>query len=327
MLTLSKIDANAAQGNPKDSKLILGGIRASPGGTEGLNETAVKELREKFVAATAREWVVSVRSAEALETFVEVGSAVASLLGFELGHWEEARDLQAEVVAGCEELVGPEAESTLGARSQLAVAMSNTGQLRQARALIEQVLESQLAMYGPESENVLPTQGNLAHLLDNMGDSAAALLLYEAVVAGFTKLNGPEANQTLEAWSNLAGAYEKLGRHAEAQEAYTSVLAAQKKLLGARHPSTMNTQFNLALLLYQDLGEQAEGLVLLREVAAVQTTVLGAEHDLTKDSVRTLAVWERAAVLVIGAVVTCTIQKFVDDFGEGTAGEITEMQV
>ena len=63
---------------------------------------------------------------------------------------------------------------------------------------------------------------------------------------------------------------------AAARREYEAVLAGQTAALGARNPTTLNTQFNLAVLLfYQELGERAEGLRLMREVAAARTTVLG----------------------------------------------------
>jgi tetratricopeptide (TPR) repeat protein len=295
MQALSKIDVNAAHGNPKDSALILGGIRASPGGTEGLNETAVEQLREKFVAAIARAWVASLRCADgSLETAkaVAAGKAVAVLLGH-LGHWEEARDLRTQVTAGFERLEGPLAPNTMDAKTQLAYAMQETGQVSQARELYESVLEQQLATLGPESGAVLITQTNLAVLLgDKLNEWALSLPLREAVVTGRTKLNGPEAEQTLLVKSNLAVAYQNLGRHGEAKEAYVSVLAAQQKLLGERHPDSMRTQLNLAKLLHDELGEREEGLALLREVVAVRTTVLGGGHALTRKAADTLARWE-----------------------------------
>ena len=85
-------DGDLAEGNEKDKTLIMGPIRAAPGGAEGLNETAIKQLREKFVVEKSREWVDNLRSANGAlvtEDAVRAGHRVALLLGNHLGEWEQ----------------------------------------------------------------------------------------------------------------------------------------------------------------------------------------------------------------------------------------------
>ena len=431
MLTLSSVDVTAAKGHPKDMELIMGGIRASPGGTEGLNRTAVGQLRESFVGQLAREWLASLRSVDgdfivqlppetpagvflsfhksrdmadladyrdgaangtsvkavsqteewvevhpggrwlpkhymappyvgwpvlrtstagALDTLmaVEAGHQVADLLGSQLGHWEEARDLLIEVVAGFTRLDGPNAANTLAATGNLAGAMKHTAQVPEAKELLEELLAKEIAKYGLESRQVLNTQHSLASLLmarvtdirmtGKRQDYESALELFDAVVAGHTKLLGPDHEDTLLGRMQRASSLSSLGRHGEARAEYEAVLAGQRALpqLGPRHPTTVFTQHRLAILLHGEPGEreQAEGLRLMREVAEVRATVLGEQHPDTQLSVGSVEEWERAldpehaSSLSVGAVVTFAAtgslrDQLVNAMG-GAVGEIIE---
>ena len=295
ILTLSGIDVNKAQGNPKDEAMIMGAIRASPGGTEALNAAAVEQLRETFVGESAREWLASCRSADgSLETAeaAAAGAAVATLLGHKLLRWEESRELWSEVAASKERLEGADAKGTLVALVQLALAMEHTGQVPEAKALYEQVLPKQIKQCGPESEDVLCTQLNLAILLrDGLEDCEGALALFDVVLS--TKIKqGCDEYEIVLARSNRAITLDHLGRGTEARPEFEAVFAGRKRLLGPRHPHTMKTQDALAMLLHDQLGEKEEGLRLMREVVEVFQTVLGKEHKWTKNAKESLEAWE-----------------------------------
>ena len=63
--------------------MILGAVDGTEGGAEALNECAVGQLRERFVAREAREWVSELRSADgSLQTVeaVRVTMVAAELL-------------------------------------------------------------------------------------------------------------------------------------------------------------------------------------------------------------------------------------------------------
>ena len=153
----------------------MGAVEAAEGGAEGLNALAADRLREAFAVVSARELVASrlsgadgaLEGAEALEA----GRKVASLLGFELGRWEESRRLFEAVADGCEREHGADAEETLTVRGNLATAMRYSGAVIEARAVYEELLPRRIAAEGEGSEGVLKLQGNLAKLLtDHLGD-------------------------------------------------------------------------------------------------------------------------------------------------------------
>ena len=316
---LARVDVNKAQGHPKDKEMIMGGIAASPGGAEALNEAAVKQLRELFVGATARDFVDSQRSPDgSLETekAILAATCVAGLLGRQLGHWQDAKALWEEAVAGWERLRGPDSKAALVAKGQLAGdIIQSTNQvedLLEARRVYEEVLEKLQRLLGPDHADVLVTKANLANLLrTKLPDYAAALQLEDAVVTGFTKLYGLEHARTLRSMTARATCYSLLGRHSEAKAGYETALEGQRAMpqLGPRHPVTIYTQENLARVLYTFLGEQEQALRLMREVLEVRTTVLGESHPDTERVARTLAGWERMAdpghveAMVLGAVV------------------------
>jgi tetratricopeptide (TPR) repeat protein len=330
---LSKVDVNLAEGNKKDKQMIMGPIRASPGGAEGLNKTAVEQLRERFVGEKARAWVERLRSADGslrTDEALVVGGKVAGLLGRDLGHWAESKALWLEVNVGFERLGGADGKGTLAARGQLAAAMTHTGEVPEARAVYEAVLPREIELFGAASEEVLTTMQNLANLLSySMGDFAAALPLQEAAVKGGTALYGAEAETTLTCRNGLAVTYEYLKRFDEARAEYQAVLDAQRKLLGRRHPSCMFTQLNLADLLHNELGEQGEAITMLREVVEVRATVLGVAHELTQLSAQVLAGWEERKAQMEGMSdaerrshedKTCLQRKKLDHDGCGCDG-------
>ena len=221
------------------------------------------------------------------------------------------------MAAGNTALYGPDHRDTLAAQGNLAITLSDLGDVGRARALYEAVLERQLATLGPAHGDTLHTQGNLSALLFKTGDLAGARVLDEAVVAGRTELLGAAHEQTLRARGNLALTLSDLGDHdavrrpppspsfvspflgrfevvrpRQARAEYAAVLAAKKEAIGPRHPSTLNTQHGLAVLLGDELGEVGEACALMREVAAARTAVQGAAHAHTRRSARNLAKWE-----------------------------------
>lgn len=351
MMTLSNIDVNKAEGNAKDKAMIMGGIRASPGGAEALNQTAVEQLREKFIGESARDWVRSLRSADGSlesEEAVDAAWSVATLVGHHLGHHEESRDLWAEVAAGMERLEGADAEGAnffryeniLKAQGMLAASMGEMGQVAEAKVLYEEILSKVAEKFdaGSESEMVLNTQivNSLAGLLFYEEEYELALEKYDAVIDGRAKMVGADDSEqvakTLQIRSNRASTYHLLGRYDEAKVEYETVLAGQRALpqLGLRHPLTMRTQENLAVLLCDHLGEQQEALRLMRDVVATQTTVLGADHPHTQNAALSLAMMEReadpehATPMVCGRVVKLAAS--TANVPAGTAGEIVEVK-
>lgn len=292
----------------------MGGVDAAEGGAERLNALAVARLRDAFVVVSARELVASRLSGDETGSLegadaLEAGRRVANLLGFELGRWEEARELYVAVADGCGVSHGADAEKTLRARSDLAVAVQMTGAVAEARAAYEELLPRMLAAEGEGSDGMLVLRQNLAGLLGESGDWAAARPLYEAAVAGRTSKHGAEDARTLSVRMNFAMALEMLGDVASARLEYNAVLAGQTAALGPRDPTTLNTQFNLARLLYQEHREREEGWAMMREVAAGFTTVLGLAHEWTKGAVQKVEQWEQEMAGVVAATPTASVSR------------------
>eukprot|EP01043_Picozoa_sp_COSAG02_P014858 COSAG02_NODE_620_length_19443_cov_91.259564_2_plen_1130_part_00 len=291
---LSTIDVEKSNaGDPHDRKMILGAVKASSGGAEALNERAVKQLRENFVGKEARDWIAELRSPDgALRTgdALRAGCAVARLLGNHLGHWQESRRLWEDVVVGNTLLRGVDAELTLQAVGQLAVAMYRTGEKCPGYNLLRSVELRMVAKLGPGLHPlVLEVQANRAALAM---DSKASLSTWDMVVAGRSALLGSEAQPTLIARFNRAMTLKKLGQIIKAKAEYVAVLAVQTRLLGKRHPEVLVVQHALAVLLYEKLEESEEGLRLMREVVQVRGTVLGDAHPDARRSAMVLARWE-----------------------------------
>lgn len=157
-------------------------------------------------------------------------SYVASLAAYDLARVSceagSALELKAlRLVVDTLEQIRPEHdEDLLEARVNLAVKLTDAGQLAAARALDERVLDVCRRVLPPDSDRTLTVTSNLAFKLKGIGDWLGCLVLEEQVLAARERTSRADDPELVRARANLAWTLQKLGRDEEANALFESVL-------------------------------------------------------------------------------------------------------
>jgi eukaryotic-like serine/threonine-protein kinase len=243
--------------------------------------------------ATIRQAVDRVRPhiAAAFKNQPTIEAAVRSTLGtteLYLSNYTAAiRELERAVELRKAQL-GADHPSTLGSRSDLAVAYLDAGQTAKATPELEEVLKLQSAKLGADHPDALHTRNDLALAYKIAGRTADSLALSEETLRLKTKRLGPDDPDTLLTRNNLAEVYLALGRTDDAIAMHEETLRLETSKLGPDHPETLVTRNNLAGA-YGIAGRTAEAIAMHEETLKLRILKLGSEHVNTLHSRNNLA--------------------------------------
>ncbi|KAJ5726312.1 uncharacterized protein N7483_007669 [Penicillium malachiteum] len=115
--------------------------------------------------------------------------------------WEEAEDLQVQVMETRKEVLGPEHLSTLISMGNLASIYWNQGRLKEAEELEVQVMETRKEILGPEHPDTLTSMNNLAFTLRSLGKNEAAVKMMAQCAESHNQQLGPSHPSTLSSMS------------------------------------------------------------------------------------------------------------------------------
>jgi uncharacterized protein (DUF2164 family) len=206
----------------------------------------------------------------------------------ENGDFNNAEQLEVQVMYMRKKLLGAEHQDTLTSMSNLANIYQNQGRWNEAEQLEVQVMDMRKKLLGAEHRHTLTSMSNLASTYWNQGRLNEAEQLEVQVMDMIKKLLGAEHPDTLACISNLASTYWDQGRLNEAEQLHIQVMYKMKKLLGAEHPMTLTSMSNLAST-YQNQGRWNEAEQLDVQVMDMRKRLLGAEHRDTLTSMSNLA--------------------------------------
>lgn len=210
----------------------------------------------------------------------------------ELGRYERAAVLYAEVIAGRTALLGPLHEDTLMARHDLAFNLANQGRLREAAALHEEVLAARLQKFGENHLHTQQSTNNLALVYHGLGRVPQALALNERSLAYRRAAYPADSPQVLVVRNNRAALLRLLGRYREALAEYRELAGLYETTSGGRHPDRGAALNNLAVL-HRDLGELAESLEVFERSLALQTAQHGEAHPYLLETLSNVATARR----------------------------------
>jgi tetratricopeptide (TPR) repeat protein len=148
--------------------------------------------------------------------------------------------------------------------SDLAAAMTETGDYEAATSLLENALRIQEAELGPDAVDVGVTLEFLANAVSALGDEDRSVELGERSLALFEKVLGPEDPRIAMGLHNLAISVRSMGDYTKAKDLLSRALRIQEK-----HPkeSRRTRSFVLDTLgtVWDTVGEYGRGLELHRD--------------------------------------------------------------
>ncbi|KAJ6120892.1 hypothetical protein N7523_005172 [Penicillium sp. IBT 18751x] len=204
------------------------------------------------------------------------------------GRWEEAEQLEVQVMEIRRTKLGENHPSTLSSTVNLASTYRKQGRWSEAEKLEVQVMEARKTRLGKEHSDTLSSMASLASTYRKQARwEEAEQLLVHVTEARKTRL-GEEHPDTLSSMANLGSTYRDQGRWEESEQLLVQVMKARRTRLGEQHPSTLTSMANLAWT-YRKLGRSDEAEQLLVQVMEARKTRLGEGHPDTLSSMANLA--------------------------------------
>ena len=198
----------------------------------------------------------------------------------ECGQWMKAAEMQEDVLAFRQSILGEEHSETLQSMSALAWSYWNLSRIEKAVELQRIVVEISVKVLGEQDPQTLKAMDNLAGTYWLCGKRREARTLGEQAVEGLKGSLGPGHPDTLTAMENLGRTYMHLGLLDQAKSLQSKVLEARKKMLGPSHPDTLMAMANFGMTQHA-LGNLDGAEKLLQAVVSARKRVLGQEHAYT----------------------------------------------
>ena len=206
------------------------------------------------------------------------------------GRYQEAADLEEQIVVRSQMLLGAEHPDTLVSMTNLGIAYNHLGLLDKAVKLQIQTLEMYQKKWGAEHPGTLMSINSLAITYSYQGRWSEAKKLQIKVLEMRQRISGAEHPDILTSINNLALTYHAQGWWSEAEKLQMKVLEMRQRISGAEHPDTLISMNNLAHI-YKGQGRHDEAVELMRKVVRLRTKVIRAEHPDTLVSVEFLRRW------------------------------------
>ena len=193
------------------------------------------------------------------------------------------------IVADCERMLGPDNARTLHARTDLATAFYQAGQLDDAIAICELNLAVCRIVLGEGHRETLSVRHILALSLEDAGGSAAEIIpMWEQLLAAHTRELGSDDEDTISTRNDLVHAYEEnldLDKAVPMREELVEFCSSK---FGAKHENTVVCQNNLAHA-YELAGRLDEATLMFERSAANFAGLFGSRHPYSLQGQHNLA--------------------------------------
>jgi Domain of unknown function (DUF4062)/Tetratricopeptide repeat/NB-ARC domain len=175
----------------------------------------------------------------------------------EMGHHDEARELDQDNLARARRVLGDDHDSTLTYSNDLASDMRALGDVQAARDLDQDTLARRRRMLGDDDHRTLNAAAHLAIDLYMLGELQAARDLNQDTLARYRRVLGDDHPHTLLSANNLASDMRALGDVQAARDLDQDTLARRRRVLGDDHPETLASADHLAqdLRLLEEAGD------------------------------------------------------------------------
>jgi tetratricopeptide (TPR) repeat protein len=146
--------------------------------------------------------------------------------------WAAAVDVLTWVCAGFARELGPDAEQTITAEINLAIAYTHLGHPARAAELLAATLDRHLRSHADSDGQGPAMLNHLARAYHADGRTEAAIPYYERAMAALAEVKGDTSGVWLALGVELLKAYRETGDHDRADALYTRVSAAAKAKWG-----------------------------------------------------------------------------------------------
>ncbi|NUP08033.1 MAG: serine/threonine protein kinase [Polyangiaceae bacterium] len=193
----------------------------------------------------------------------------------EAGKIADARTKLAEAVTVRERALGADHPDVGTARSNLALALAQLGELDGALAERKKALAIMEGNYGTDHPKTAEYRINVGHVHHRRKEYADAITSYRAALDVLDRFKGTE-HQASIARESIAGVLRDQQKYAEAHPELVKAVALREAALGPDHPSLGKLLGELAES-FQETGSSADGLVHLDRSEAILTKAFGAD--------------------------------------------------
>jgi tetratricopeptide (TPR) repeat protein len=162
------------------------------------------------------------------------------------GRWNEAEELQVQVMQTTKRVLGDEHPHTLCSMNNLASTYRNQGRWNKAEELQVQVMQTTKRVLGDEHPHTLSSMANLASTYWNQGRWDEAEELQVAVMETRKRVLGDEHPDTLHSMHNLAFTLQSQARRKEAFALMERCSRLREQVLGEQHPDTQSSLSTLS---------------------------------------------------------------------------------
>lgn len=191
----------------------------------------ISESRE--MASRSRKQRLKLYGAEDERT---LDSAAMLAVAYQLeGRWEEAEQLEVQVMELSKTKLGADHPDTLSSIANLAANFCNQGRWEEAEQIEVQVMETRKAKLGADHPDTLTSMANLASTYWNQSRFEEAEQLFVQVVETSKTKLGEEHPSTLTSMTNLAFTWKSIGRTANAIDLLRGCVAKQQRVIGPGH--------------------------------------------------------------------------------------------
>ncbi|KAL9066052.1 MAG: hypothetical protein Q9161_007842 [Pseudevernia consocians] len=214
------------------------------------------------------------------------------------GLWEDAAELEHDVVYYATKHRGPKDSSTIDAMNNLAASYWELHRFSEAEELLEtaieaseiekQILDIRRTTFGSSHTATLLSMSNYAMTLWKLGLHRECQKLEEQVVISRLETSGSEHPETLKIVANLAATYCNNGYPGDAEPLFSAALEAMHRTFTSEHPYTLDTINNLASV-YTALRRWEDAMLLYTALVTTREKVLGPHHEDTVQSASDLA--------------------------------------
>ena len=191
--------------------------------------------------------------------------------------FQEAEELQVEIMEQRMKNGGETDESTLIAMTNLAQTYKSLGRFEKAEELFLRVHDLQPRILGLEHLGNLTTDLSMASLKIKQGDFQMAETLSLSALERATTLFGSDHLIALTARNTLFHAYKGQEKYVEAEKLVLEDLSICRKVFGESHESTLTVVHNLALV-YLEEGKLVEAERQCRECLGFRREISGPQQ-------------------------------------------------